>query len=198
MNPNKQGLLSFILDVFPMPYQQAETIVGYFDTREISKNDFLFAQGKICKEYHFLEEGFIRSYTHDLDGNDVTTGLYSSKRVVCDIFSFFKHVPSKENFQALTECKTLFISFDELQRVFHSMPEFREFGRSILVNAYAELKIRMLSMFQDTAEDRYRKLLSSNPDIFQNAPLKNIASYLGVTNTSLSRIRKEVSKNILK
>jgi len=74
------------------------------------------------------------------------------------------------------------------------MPEFREFGRSMLVTAYAELKHRMLSMVRDTAEERYSLLIASSPDIFQNAPLKYIASYLGVTSTSLSRIRKEITK----
>jgi hypothetical protein len=74
------------------------------------------------------------------------------------------------------------------------MPEFREFGRTILVNAYAQLKQRMLAMIQETAEQRYAYLLQTNPDIFQHAPLKNIATYLGITDTSLSRIRKEFSK----
>ena len=75
------------------------------------------------------------------------------------------------------------------------MPEFREFGRSILVNAYAQLKQRMLGMIQQSAEERYAYLLQTNPDIFQHAALKNIATYLGVTDTSLSRIRKEFAKN---
>ena len=74
------------------------------------------------------------------------------------------------------------------------MPEFREFGRTILVNAYAQLKQRMLAMIQETAEQRYASLLQSSPDIFQFVPLKNIATYLGITDTSLSRIRKEFAK----
>jgi len=75
------------------------------------------------------------------------------------------------------------------------MPQFREFGRTILINTYALLKQRTLSMIRKTAEERYVHLLETNPDIFQYAQLKNIASYLGVTDTSLSRIRREFSKN---
>jgi len=78
--------------------------------------------------------------------------------------------------------------------LFHSIPEFRDFGRSILVKGFASLKIRMLSMITETAEERYASLLHSNPEIFQYAPLKQIASYLGITDTSLSRIRKEILK----
>ena len=191
---NKENLIRFIQNIYPMGRQQAETIVNNFNEGEIQKNELLFAEGKICNEYHFLDDGFIRAYTFDLEGNDVTTAFYSSNQVVCEIFSFFKKVPSKENFQALTNCRTWYITFDELQAVFHSMPEFREFGRTILVNAYAQLKLRMLSSLHETAEERYKNLLLSNPDIFQNAPLKNIASYLGITDSSLSRIRKDFTK----
>jgi hypothetical protein len=74
------------------------------------------------------------------------------------------------------------------------MPEFREFGRTILVNAIGHLKGRALSLVQETAEERYRKLITTNPDIFQHAALKHIASYLGITDTSLSRIRKEYAR----
>jgi hypothetical protein len=78
--------------------------------------------------------------------------------------------------------------------LFHSVPEFRDFGRSILVKGFASLKTRMLSMITETAEERYASLLQNNPDVFQYAPLKQIASYLGITDTSLSRIRKDMMK----
>ena len=74
------------------------------------------------------------------------------------------------------------------------MPEFRDFGRSILVKGFSSLKVRMLSMITETAEQRYDTLLKTNPEIFQHAALKHIATYLGITDTSLSRIRKEYTK----
>lgn len=194
MQTSKDRLAAFIQSIFPMPRDQAEIIVSHFKEREFEKNDLLLKKGKTCNEYHYLDNGFMRAYTYDLEGNDVTTAFYSSNQVVCEIFSFFKRLPSKENIQALTDCTTCYLTFEELQHVFHSMITFREFGRTILVNAYANLKLRMLSTLQETAEERYRNLMASNPDIFNNAPLKYIASYLGITDTSLSRIRKEFAK----
>jgi len=177
-----------------MPAAEAAAITHYFVEKEFAKNEWLLKEGKVCNAYYFLADGFARSYTHDLQGNDVTTAFYSAKQIVCEIFSFFKQLPSKENIQALTACTTFYITFPDLQNVFHTMPLFREFGRAILVNAYADLKQRMLATLHETAEERYSKLILSKPDIFQHAPLKNIASYLGVTDTSLSRIRKEFAK----
>jgi CRP-like cAMP-binding protein len=192
--PHRSHLITFIQRVFPMQPVQAERIAGHFRMKAWAKNDFMLLEGKTCNEYHYIEQGFVRAYTHDLEGNDVTTGFYSFDNVVCEIYSFFKRVPSGENLQALTSCTTWSIGFEELQQVFHSMPEFREFGRTTLVNAYAHLKQRMLSMLHQTAEERYADLLEKNADIFQYAALKHIATYLGVTDTSLSRIRKDFAK----
>ncbi|MFL5808711.1 MAG: Crp/Fnr family transcriptional regulator [Flavisolibacter sp.] len=191
----KTQIQNFIQTIFPMAEAQAVAITDFFKEKEFSKTDLLVTKGRTCKEYFFLEDGFVRAYTYDLEGNDITTAFFSPGQFVCELFSFFKRVTSSENFQALTDCKAWFISYEELQHVFHSMPEFREFGRAILINAYAQLKQRMLGMIQDSAEERYAHLLQSNPDIFQHAALKNIATYLGVTDTSLSRIRKEFAKN---
>ena len=180
-----------------MPPHEAETIAGHFNEKEFDKNELLVKEGRVCNEYYFLNEGFARAFIHDINGEDITTALYASNNVVCELFSFFKRIPSKENIQALSHCKVWCLTFDELQHVFHSMTLFREFGRTILINAYASLKQRMLSALQETAEERYAFLLKTNPDIFQHAPLKHIATYLGITDTSLSRIRKEFAKNPL-
>jgi len=194
MEQTPDKLSQFIRTIYPMPLSQAGTIVSLFKPKSFEKNEWLLKQGRPCNEYYFLEEGYMRAYTFDLDGNDVTTAFYSGNQIVCELFSFFKRIPSKENIQALSECHTWYITFEELNGVFHAMPEFREFGRSILVNAYSGLKQRMMSMLHETAEERYGNLLRNNPDIFNHAALKNIATYLGVTDTSPSRIRKEFSK----
>ncbi|MFN3445941.1 MAG: Crp/Fnr family transcriptional regulator, partial [Bacteroidia bacterium] len=100
---------------------------------------------------------------------------------------------SKESIEAITPCVVWSISFEELNKLFHGIPEFREFGRSLLVRGFAELKLRMQSVITETAEVRYLKLIESSSDIIKYAPLKYIASYLGVTDSSLSRIRKDTA-----
>lgn len=191
----KASICEFISKIYPMSEEQLASVVQYFKPKEFQKNDFVLEEGRVCQLYCYIEEGFMRAYTYDHDGNEVTTGVYSPRQIVCDLSSFFKRIPAQEYIQALTDCKVWFITYEELQHVFHAMPYFREFGRMILVNSYAELKQRMLSMLQETAETRYARLMETNPMIFQKVPLKMIASYIGVTDTSLSRIRKEYAKN---
>ncbi len=191
---SSQRLIQFLNSSNLVSRKTAEEIANTFSPKEIKRNEFLYKEGRICNEYFFLENGFIRAFAYDTEGNDVTTNFYSSCQVVFEVSSFFNRSLSKENFQAIVDCDGWFITYEQLNNLFHSMHEFRDFGRSVLVKGFSSLKIRMLSMITETAEQRYDTLLKSNPEIFQHAALKHIASYLGITDTSLSRIRKEYSK----
>ena len=173
-----------------------QEVVACFEEKEIPRNAFHIKEGAVSNEYMIVESGFLRAFTHDTEGNDVTTNFFAPGGLVLEVASFFHRTPSKENVQALTDSKGWVITFDKLNMLFHTHQAFRETGRSILVRGFAALKERMLSMINETAEQRYMALLQTNPDIFQQAPLKYIASYLGVTDTSLSRIRKEISSRL--
>lgn len=191
----KESLVNYIQQILPMPVDKAEYITTFFTQKYYSKNTFLLKEGQICIESHFIESGFLRSYVVDIDGNEVTTDFYGSNNFANDFLSFFKRVPSNENIQVLADCTTWMINYEDLQICFHSIPEFREFGRMMLINNYSRLKERMFGMIQLTAEQRYERLVSSHAEIFQNASLKYIASYLGITDTSLSRIRKDITRS---
>jgi CRP-like cAMP-binding protein len=173
---------------------KAQEIAEHFSKKEFAKNDWVLKEGQVSDEYIFLEKGFMRAFAIDLNGNDVTTNFYNDNQVVFEVHSFFNRTRSKENIQALTDCITWYINYNQLNNLFHTIYEFREFGRSILVKGFSALKNRMLTTITGTAEERYAELLSTKPEIFQNAALKHIASYLGITDTSLSRIRKEFAQ----
>ena len=173
---------------------KSREIAQYFEEKIIEKGNYFLREGQVSNEYMVLEKGFMRSYSFDLDGNDVTTAFHNKGYPVFEVASFFNRTSSKENIQALIDCHGWIITYEQLNMLFHSVTEFREFGRSILVKGFASLKTRMLSMITETAEERYTSLLGSTPEIFQYAPLKQIASYLGITDTSLSRIRKDMMK----
>jgi CRP-like cAMP-binding protein len=190
----KEKLIQYFQTMLPMSDDKAAQIGSYYHLKTFAKNDYLTKEGKVCQQSFFVEEGFFRSYVTDVEGNEVTLDFYGKDGFANDFLSFFKRIPATENIQALTECTTWATTFEDLQVCFHTIPEFREFGRLLLVTNYGRLRARMLGMIQLTAEQRYVNLIQSQPDIFQNAPLKMIATYLGVTDTSLSRIRKDLSK----
>ena len=191
---DRENLEKYYQSVLPMTLDTVKQLTNKSEFIGIPKNTLLLKENTISKKSYFLESGFIRSYTFATNGDEVTTNIFSAPCIVNDFLSFFKQQPANENFQTLTDCKLWWMSYQDVQTYFHTIPEFREFGRLLLVNNYSLLHERMIGMIKDTAETRYLKLMKTHPDIFQNVPLKIIASYLGITDTSLSRIRKELSQ----
>ncbi len=187
-------LTSFIHQSNLVSLSTAQAIAEHFAHQQLFKGELLLKAGQIADSYFFLDEGYMRAFAADINGTEVTTAFYVPGQMIFEVASFFNRSRSRENIQALTDCVGWFITFRQLNELFHALPEFREFGRWVLANGFAALKGRMLYTITETAEDRYATLLRSNPDIFQHAPLKFIASYLGITDTSLSRIRAGLSK----
>ncbi len=172
--------------------EDLEKVIGQYKRVEFAKHDFLIREGTVANFYYFLESGFVRSYAVDLEGNDITTKFFSSKDVVIDWHSYFMKIPCREDIQAITACVAWKITFEDFMKLFN-IETFREVGRTRLVNNYFELKNHTVSMITDPAKDRYLNLIKQKQDIALNVPLKQIATYLGITDTSLSRIRKEIA-----
>jgi len=194
MPAEKHDLITFLLSTVPMSGSVAEEIASHFVEQTFSKNDFILREGTVSNKYLFLAAGFMRAYTIDYEGNEITTGFYSKNEVVFEVSSFFTRSQSKENIQALVDCRAYVISFEGLNKLFHTIPDFRDFGRAMLVKGFVSLKQRTLALINETAEERYANLIHTQPDIFQYAQLKHIATYLGITDTSLSRIRREYQR----
>lgn len=187
---NKQPLVDFFQKNSYMALATIMNIVDHFEERRFSKNEFFLKEGKVC-DFLYLAEGLMRAYTFDWKGNEVTTNFFTGNHQVYDHASFFLQTASEENIQAITDCLGYSITFEKMNMLFHSIPEFREYGRGMLVKELVSYKKRTLAMINKSAEQRYEDLIKDDKAIFQFAQLKHIASYLGVTNSSLSRIRRE-------
>ena len=191
---SKQPLIAFFQKNSDMSLQAIINITNHFEDWRFLKNEFFLREGKVS-DLLYLAEGLMRAYTFDLKGNEVTTNFFAKGRQVFDHASFFLQTPSEENIQAITDCIGYSITFEKMNTIFHSIPEFREYGRGMLVKELVSYKKRTLAVINKSAEQRYEDLIKDDKEIFQSAQLKHIASYLGVTNSSLSRIRREFSKH---
>jgi CRP-like cAMP-binding protein len=193
---DKKPLIQFLKKNIPNLSPQETTleqIASSFKPLTLEKGEYLVKQGKIgC--YYILLEGWLRAYTYTDKGDEVTTYFFPPHRVIFEAASFFGCNPSTENIQAITPCIGFQTDFQRLNEMFHAWPEFREFGRAVLVKEFAAYKQWMLSMVNKSAEERYAGLIENNNDLFLHAQLKHIASWLGMTDTSLSRIRREFAR----
>ena len=157
---------------------------------QFKKNELLLKEGETAAEYYLVEEGLFRAFVYDYDNNEITTEFFCVGEIVIIPSSLFQKSPSKENLQAVTQGKLWKIEYEKFQALFHAIEGFREWGRVWFSFQVFNMKQRSLDMITETASNRYLKLLKEKPQIIQQAPLKQIASYLGITDTSLSRIRR--------
>jgi CRP-like cAMP-binding protein len=168
-------------------------IIPRYKKMVFKKNQYLLKEGQVEKKCWFIETGFIRSYVTNTYGKDITFNLHVSGDLVMDFPSMFFFVPSRENIQALTDCVCWEIDFASFDEIFTIILNFGEQQRKLLAANYYALKDYVISLITDEAKDRYLKLLKAKPQIIQNVSLKHIATFLAITETSLSRIRKEIS-----
>lgn len=192
INAENNQLVEFILQITPMAGEEAISIANNFESFALKKGDLILEKGKVSDDYLFLQEGLLRSYLFDLEGNEVTTDFFIEKNVAFEVTSFFNRAPSEIYMEAITDCKGYKISFNQLNKLFHERPAFREMGRAILVREFIASKKRNYAMINQTAEQRYQNLVVNKPLILKHAPLKQIASYLGITDSTLSRIRAKM------
>lgn len=185
----REALIKFIKQTIPISQKEATTISTTFEPVTYSKGDYLLHQNEISDTYLYLEKGLMRTFLFDTDGNEITTDFHKENNVVFEVTSFFNRVASQANIQAVTNCRGYRLSYSELNTLFHNKPEFRDFGRAILVKEFIKSKERNYGMINKTAEERYKTLITHNAQILQYAPLKHIASYLGITDSTLSRLR---------
>ena len=148
----------------------------------------LLAQDQICKNIYFVSRGLVRCY-YLLDATEVSSWFMKEGDVIVSVESFYTQQPSNEIMQALEECELYYISYDELQYVYKHYPEFNFIGRVLIEGYYMLSERRLFSLRMQKASERYRYLLDYHPELILRVPSKFLASYLGITEETLSRIR---------
>ncbi|OYW20330.1 MAG: cyclic nucleotide-binding protein [Sphingobacteriales bacterium 12-47-4] len=146
--------------------------------------------GHTCKTIYFLNSGIARIYYYK-EEIDITESFSFENSILVRVESLFTGKPSKKAIQVLEDAEIVAIDAVRLFKLYDNFPEIERLFRKIFEASHVELINRIESIQFHTAEERYKTLLQERPDIIQQVPLKYIASYLGITQTSLSRIRAQ-------
>jgi cAMP-binding proteins - catabolite gene activator and regulatory subunit of cAMP-dependent protein kinases len=144
----------------------------------------------VCDQIYFLENGCLRGF-YNLDGKEISYWFAFENNFVTSFYSFISRKPAVENIQLMEDCILWAISYANLQRLYEEHADIQKLGRIMNERYYVMLEERFLSNHFKEAKDRYDNLLISAPHILQRVPLGHIASYLGMTQETLSRIRSK-------
>lgn len=148
----------------------------------------LLKEGEICKHLYFMTKGFARGYFYQ-NGKDITSWFAMENDISTPFYSFVSQMPSYESVEILEDSVLYSIRYENLQLLYRQFPEFNIMGRILTEKYYVELMARTMSFQFQTASERYHELSSQQPTLLQRAPLGHIASYLGISQETLSRIR---------
>lgn len=167
-----------------------DALISLIRTHSIPKNQDLQQVGQTCKTLYFLEKGLARIYYFQA-GNDVTDGFYLPFCLIARAESLFAKLPSKKAIQVLEDAVVWSISTDELFELYETHRDIERLFTRLFEQAYVQTIQRIENLQFHTAEERYRLLSAEQPEVLRRVPLKYIASFLGITQVSLSRIRSK-------
>lgn len=155
------------------------------------KGEIIQQNKKINRQCYFVFQGLVMAYYVKDNGEEITSWFMRIRDIVISVKSFFTQQPSREVIVALEDTICISLSYELLQKIYGAFTEFNVVGRVLTESYYIQMEERVYSLRMDDATQRYEKLLADHPDILQRVPLKYIASYLGITPQSLSRIRRK-------
>ncbi len=185
-----QALFSHIRQYCDFSQEAIESLGSVLKPVKLEKGEFLTTEGKVCNSVYFVEQGCLRGY-YNLDGKEITYWFAFENNFVTSLLSFVTRNPGMENIQLLEDCKLWEISYDDLHRLYKKHTDVNTLGRIINERYYVMLEERFVSNHFKEARDRYENLLATAPHILQRVPLGHVASYLGMTQETLSRIRSK-------
>ena len=156
------------------------------------RGEIFLEEGQRCDYFYYIIKGFVRVYYLDLDGNEITHWFSGSDSMITSPFSFFKKEMNILYFEALEDTELLLLTHNQLDKIIFNSKTTEKAYQNLLAEFAMVLSRRIMSIHTQSAEDRYLKLIKEHPLLFQKANLSHIASFLGITPQSLSRIRKSI------
>ena len=173
--------------------EEKELSKSFFLPKKLRKKQFLLQEGDVCRYIAFVEKGMLRSYTVDEKGGEHIVQFAFEGWWIADQLSFLTGEPSPYSIDVLEECELLLLTKAAEEQMLERIPKMERYFRILLQNSLIATQRRLASSLSHSAEEKYNELIQSCPTIQQRIPQHMMASYLGISPETLSRIRKQMS-----
>lgn len=186
-----EALKNLFISLAPFDEEELNEAAHLFEHRSIKKNAFFCKAGIISDRIGFLTHGLLRSF-YTIKGKENTSFFHMPGSVAVALLSFVKLQPAIENIQALEESELLVISRKNLLMLYENNWKWQQVGRVLTEYYYVNMEQRSITLQSQTAQERYSHFLNDFPELIKTVPLHYIASFLGMSPETLSRVRKTV------
>jgi CRP-like cAMP-binding protein len=174
--------------------EDLNTIKPYLTPKKLRKKQYLLQEGDVSKSVAFVEKGVLRAYTVDEKGTEHIIQFAPEGWTISDLYSFLTGEPATYNIDALEDAELLLMTKSSQEEILKKVPKYETYLRLQLTGAYIAMQRRLTSIISLPLEERYSNLTAQYPDLVQRVPQHMIASYMGLTPETLSRVRKKITR----
>lgn len=192
-SPDISRVFSLLNGLYPLSPGIIEFLSTRATVRSVRKGKMLVKSGEVCHHLFFIVKGALRGYMKEED-RDITTWISIDNEVVTSISGLNDQAPSIENIQAIEHSDLVVISHTDLETLYNDYPDFNIVGRKLLQRYYQDAERRAFIARIPGTENRYQYFVKNYPQLINRIPIKYIASFLGVTLETMSRVRKRLSE----
>lgn len=185
--------LKSITEHISITEEEFEFCKTLFIPKKLRKKQYLLQEGDVCRYTSFVEKGMLRTFTVDEKRNEPILQFSFEGWWIADLYSFLTEEPSIYNVEAIENCELLLITKPSWDILLEKVPAFERYFRILIQNSLIATQRRLMSSLSETAEEKYTKLIENFPTCLQRVPQHMIASYLGITPETLSRIRGQMA-----
>ena len=175
--------------------EEVAIIKGHLSVKKLRKKQYLLQEGDVCKTIAFVEKGALRCYTVDDNGVEHIVQFAIEGWFISDLYSFLTGEPSTYNIDAIEDAELVIINKTAQEHLLSQCPKYETFTRELITGAYVALQKRLNSIISFNLEERYEAFIKQYPLIAQRVPQHMIASYMGLTPETLSRVRRRIAGN---
>ncbi len=169
-----------------------DTVLSYFKTLQIGRNQFLVQQGQVCKQVYFIAKGCLQVFIYDNDMNETTRDIVTEGTWCSELLSFGSGNPATENIRTVEPCELLAIDRQGFQKMMETVPQFEKVYKQILETSYANSVYRINTFVALSALERIKWLMEFRPKLMTRVSSKLIASYLGINKDVFSRLKAKL------
>ena len=174
--------------------EEEQTIIKYYLTlKKLRKKQYLLQEGDVCKTIAFIEKGALREYNVDDKGNEHILQFAIEGWVISDLYSFMTGESATYNIDAIEDSELVLITKSAQEEILKRVPKYETYSRMQMTGAYMAMQKRITSILSSPIEERYLYFIKLYPNIVQRVPQHMIASYMGLTPETLSRVRRKIA-----
>lgn len=188
MNP----IIEYLNQILPIGEKEIEEVTPLLKERTLLKDDFLLSEGESCKTLTFIKTGSFRSFHIKSNGSSANLMLNSNNELISNYDSFLSGLPSNIFIQSIEKSEVIIIFKNDLDKLLEDSLYWNKLGRILTENIFLVAKNRLESIIYKTPEERYLDLINYSPGFLESYSLTDLASFIGVTPQSLSRIRARI------